>query len=277
MAYLQTYGLCMWDGVNSIKSSYERLEALKNQYNAIIEECGVFIQRTNSKLNSEEMVKYLGTTVRITQRPEDFNGEALCQSIINVLQNNVKKYLLNDFEQDLHIYREIAYLDPRNLHELMKAEDFDITDISLEFLCSLNDTEFNENLAAALCEFVQIFVNNQIRLEKQPESSLDFRNNVENLSDDMEFSPVCIDGVIEIQELTNCDMEPAINLQKSCYCIECILKNLNELCIQKKNIYDTIFKLYKFVAILPATQVINVQSIIDDISISSDSLAKLLI
>lgn len=253
--YLQNYGLNIVDGIKTLKACFEKLDGddMMPTLDTYIEEAKYFVQRSNLLLQNDTEIRVLDYECSITFPTEDetqqMNKEIkdIFRDFINVLKGEISQRILNDFDGSEcdSILHEMLYLDPRY------AED-NKNFISFRKMCEINDIH-EKTAVMEMKNFITAF-NNRPNYNSTT-------NNIdsENELDDVEEINLSIENGDEngnaeataTIEMENVKLKPM--REKMCYCLQCILNYLTEDDRMKN--YENIYRLYKYVATLPSTQV----------------------
>lgn len=248
--YLQSYGLCIIDAKNSVKTLIDTLDDVnENIIETHLEEAEAFIENVNALILKDE---YIGGTdsafkIKIPTNENKERADTDTKNTMKLLYKSLIEELKSTFTGELEdegIYKEISHLDIGNPEVWFQHTD----DICLERLCHLIGVG-GENSAVIeeLKLFVREFHQNQIS------ASVSLLN-IEELDEGDDYLPA---AVIDLED-TEYDIEqPRIPDQARihrCYCIECILKFIknSEAGLGK---YGNVYKLYKLLAVIPSTQV----------------------
>lgn len=258
---LQKYGLNVLDAVKSIRALKESLDGGKKMINTYIEEAEKFMKNTNSLLANDEEMTGLGCECCIHFPPADekqkTNDEIAKDFLkfIEIVENEINSRILLPFDEPGSILNEMRFLDPRVAEKLFSS---DFESVTLRKLCTVNNIT---NESAAINE-LKNFSSNYLQYVDRPKFVAILNNNnflnSENESNDYdeEFTNFVFDDESDIQEteadIRNVEFQP-LN-KKKCFCLECMMKYINQDGERKKE-YGNINKIFKFIAILPSTQV----------------------
>lgn len=208
---------------------------------------------------------------------------------IELLKTSIGHHFTNEIKKDDDFYKELSYLDLRCFDEFIKSNNTDTDDIDLSFktLCSragVDDSAIFNQLKAFNKEYREeqrkmngfsffekdsipssssavstnsnaVNVNDCLFLtmseDKEDNILLDNAEQNENVSQDSYCHVYVIDDENDFEDAS--EPEDYISMKKECYCITCILKYLSRE--ENKLRFEELFNLYKYVAILPTTQV----------------------
>lgn len=259
--FLQTLGLNILDGYKSLEACNERLEIAKGQLDKYIEQADQFIQNTNLLLSKDEEIKSYDCDCFIRLPLEDEKQKKIDRikkvfhTFIHTLQNENERRLLQEFYGE-SIYHEMLFLDPLYAKKIFLSDD---ELVRMERLCEINGIKDENRTINELKEFTSEFIQYQNRPQYLSVFSgkIDFRNEwAEDDEGEEEEIPLMIEGESDFEE-TRADLE-SVEVhpvqKKMCYCLECIIKYINSD-EERTKMYENIFKLYKYVATLPSTQV----------------------
>lgn len=251
--FLQKAGLNILDGMHSLNNSYKRLQYFKENLN--IDEAVKFIDKTNMLLRSDEEIQLLNCECLI-RRPNENEELELIDRIkiefhnyIHVLQDQIQLKILKQFDRTESIYQEMRIMNP------LYAQNHPSEHVSIKKLCEIN----NVVEAVAMRELKQ-FTFDFLEFQKRPQYVSILNNNDFERFNDSDSDDERVDLVIEDEsdlEETTANMQN-VNIhsmqKKKCYCLDCILKYIgaNEL---RKIKFRNICKIYKYIAMLPSTQV----------------------
>lgn len=243
--YLQHYSLHILDGIKSLKQSIENLDDALNHLDTYIEEAEEFVKCVNLLLRNDQEIKSLDSNCSIIF-PADDEVDALNARIknefrefIKVFKNQTETIILKDFDDSENLYHEILYLNPRHAKENENS-------ISFEKLCAIINITNEGGVVEEMKKFLSDF-ESHVKIE----STLKYDDNIdeEGISAIIENEDDLLETSVAFGDV---DLK-FIPLHDNCYCFQCILKffALND----RMNIYKNIYKLYKFAATLPSTQV----------------------
>lgn len=171
---------------------------------------------------------------------------------IDVLQTEAEERILNDIDEKERIYQEMLNLELRRVHKMFSSNQ----SVNLRKLCQRNNIANECDAVKELEELASEFVRHQS--PKDCESVLCNDKFVTNVSDDDDEEPLCM-----LIESENDEEETMANLQctntismknAKCFCFECVLKYISDNGDRKRK-YMNIFKIFKYVLMLPSTQV----------------------
>lgn len=250
--FLQTAGLNILDGVESLRQCNQKLVDLTKSLEGYIEKADEFIRKTNVLLSSDKEIQRLDCDACIRFPAEDEKRKKTDRIVgefrefIEALQNEINHRVLQQFDEPGSLYQEISMFDPIFAEKMFARDDHLIR---LENLCRINEIR-DENITV---NELKVFTSEFIDHFNRPKYvSVLKAHNDEN---DGKF-PLLIENESDLEE-TNADLTSAeIHLlhKEKCRCIECLLKFIckDE---ERKRSYENILKLLKFIAILPSTQV----------------------
>lgn len=239
--YLQHYSLHILDGIKSLKQSIENLNDALDHLDTYIEEAEEFVKCVNSLLTNDQEINSLDSDCSIIFPADDEVHELSARiknefhEFITIFRNETERIILRDFDDSDSIYTEILYLNPRHARENEKS-------ISFKKICAINNITNEKGAVEEMKKFLSDF-ENHVTIESAP------KYNDEGISLIIETEDDLLETSVAIED-ANVKLIP---LHDNCYCFQCILKffALND----RMNIYKNIYKLYKFVATLPSTQV----------------------
>lgn len=245
--YLQNYGLSILDGIKSLKKSVEQLNASILLLDTYIEQAQLFVEKVNYMLMADVDIISLESETKIIFPTEEEKQEIHNQikndfrSFIRCLRHEVDERILKDFNESDSIFQEMQYLDPQYAGENMNL-------ISFKELCKINKITNEGEVRTEMTNFLSDFNN---RTPKHG-SFLTYEEH-----DDDEEMCLLIENEEDLIETTARNQNKNVKLVpmqgKLCKCLQCILQYFNEKGM--KTMYKNIYKLYKYVATLPSTQV----------------------
>lgn len=250
--FLQKSGLNIMDAIQELRKCYERLAESKEDLNVSIQMAESFIHKVNMLLGSDEELHLNGFDCKIHLPIAEEKERIIVlmtaqfRNFIQQIQNGIKKvYEVTD--ETKIIYDEMAFLNPLNKESL-----------SLHKLCTNNNID--ETVAIAELEmFKTEFVRFQIRRETvcsffndTYDDTDDDQNNIDELSmvieDERDLEELCANRLVTKTH----PMHPT--QEYACYCQECIIKYIGTN-NERRMKYGNIYKIYKYIAMLPVTQV----------------------
>lgn len=257
---LQKHGLNILDAVKSLRELKESLDKDKQLLNTFIQQAEVFIGETNYLLSNDVEIIALDCSCCI-QLPCDEEKQTFVEKItiefqilIQILQNEINDTILQPFDTPDSILHEITILDPRIAKQLFSQDNYSF---SMKQLCEKNNI-MNENIAI---QELRVFTSDFLQYKERPKFVAVLNNNLDDSENeysdyDEELFNFVIGEDSDIEEaagnIPNIEFQP-LN-KKICYCLECMLKYICENEERKKK-YANIYKIFKYAAILPSTQV----------------------
>lgn len=251
--YLQSNGLNILDGIKTLKTTIEDLDAATVYLDSYIEEAQEFMIRINSLLTKDLEIKDLDVECNIIF-PTDDEAEKINEEIkndfrefIELLRDEIERTILKDFNDSDSIFHEMRFLDPRYANENKSS-------ITLKKLCSINQNMNEEKVVEEMIKFHSDFTN-CIPAESLYKND-DYIAPIDALLEDEEEIFMLIENEDDLMETNMAHGEENVRfipLHKNCYCFRCILYFF--LKDDRMDIYKNIYKLYKYVATLPSTQV----------------------
>lgn len=196
--------------------------------------------------------------------------EEIIEPVVTKLLSGLQNRFLNETAENMALYNELYFLDLKALKKVL--DDGKREEISLKLLCELNNIEDEGELVNELCDFRLKYatnenscnsislIRNDILLTKGLEEA-NHRINSENDAEsdeelEKEDERTYADATtFYVDSEDDLDEEIIVHGKKfstiKCYCLQCVLKYFNTV----KQQYPNLHILYKFIAILPATQV----------------------
>lgn len=250
--YLQTNGQNIVDGIKSLKKCISQLEASLEMLDQYIEEGRTFIEHVNSLLNKDLDITSLESDCKIIF-PEAGEHETYIHNKIKLeftkfiqhLQDEIDIKIIQDFNISDSIFHEMMYLD---LQYVADNESF----ISFKKLCEIN----NIGDETAAVKEMKSLISNFINCSKYESIFNNIEYSVGPEEDEEEEIRLLIENEIDLNETTamsNGNVKLIPMGSKICHCLQCILYFFNQ--DDRMNKYENIYKLYKYVATLPSTQV----------------------
>lgn len=258
---LQKNALSILAAIEFVRASKEKLENARENLNTYIQEAEEFIEKTNNLLlNDKEIVAlnckcYISLPIKHEKERKYTEIADDIEEFIIVLLDEMDKRILREFDDTEMVFKEMAILDPRNA-EMAFADNKN--EVSLEKLCRINEIA---NEIAATNE-LRIFTSDYLQYQNRPQFEAIFDDEVffnakeELMQYDEKLTTFLFEDELDIEEtaadISSLEFQP---LNKNiCFCIECIMKYINSEDVRKKK-FGRIYKIFKFVAILPSTQV----------------------
>lgn len=262
--FLQKLGLHILDGVGSLKACMKRLEECEKKLDDYIQQAIEFVEHTNSKLSGDKEITdmdcdcYISLPVKEQKAAKNDRIKTIFREFIQKLRNAIDERVLSDFDgsESESIYRELLLFDP-----LFAKETFERNGNStgIPLLCKINKISDENAAIRELKKFTFEFIQHHNRSQSGSCSFLN-NNKFENESlcfDEDEYDLALLIESESDAEETQADLE-SVKICKmngiKCCCIDCILEYIcsNE---ERMKTYSIIFKLFKYVATLPSTQV----------------------
>lgn len=256
--FLQKCGLNFLSAIDSLRTLRENLEVGKKLIATYIEDADEFIGKVNNLLSKDEEIVGLSCNCCIKLPTEDekqeINSELIIifEKYIEKLQFELDERILIHFDDPQSIYHEISILDPRNAEKIFSNEE---SEVHMKKLCDVNNI-LNENRAI---EELRTFATEFLSYQNRPQLESILENNSIVYSDcepdegPINYNHQCENDVEEITADTK-NVEFQLAKKKICYCCECILKFISNNASRMKR-FESIYKIYRYVAMLPMTQV----------------------
>lgn len=254
--YLQSHGMNVVDGIESLNKSKAELNKFGMNLNTHIEEARQFIKKTNIHLkNDTDIISYRFESDSNSEdliAPHDLHeinveirNEVL--NFVQLLQRQIDHRILNGFNEFNSFFNEILYLSP-------KYASKNIDSISFKNICELNSISEEKKPVDEMKEFLIDFA------EHNRPKTVNFLG-IDEMDLNITFGDqkifFFIEDEVDFEESTatlqNQDVKFKSFHEKKCECMQCILNFLTKHDRMTK--YENIYKLYKFVATLPSTQV----------------------
>lgn len=260
--YLQRYGLNIVDGIKSLKKSKADLNNFELNLHEYIEMAQKFIVETNFLLkndsdiisfrfecdsNSENLISVPHNLDRIIEqiKSEIFN-------FVQLLQKQIDDRILNGFNEFNSFFNEILYLDPQHATKNMDS-------ISFKNLCEINNISDEKKTVDEVKKFVIEFS------DYNRPKAVSLLGNDEYIAAENDLCITIneqqifflIENEDDFKETTATLQNPNVKFksfhEEKCERVQCILNYLTKDGRMTK--YENIYKLYKFIATLPSTQV----------------------
>lgn len=255
--YLQKANLNIVDGIRSLKECDQKLKSVEDNLRSHIQHAETFIKGTNTLIENDKEMQCLDCEILI-RSPEETEKLEIVQEIetefrvfIQTLREQISVRILSQFDESDSIYHEIKFLDQRYTGTYISSND----STSIKKLCEI--CKVDENIA--MSELKQLTLDFS-KFQKRQYTSILNNNDFESANYQCDEENDEINLLVEDQadlDETQANLELA-NLhpmqREKCYCVECVLKYIST---EEKHItkYGSIYKLYKYIAILPSTQV----------------------
>lgn len=236
--YLQKLGLNIVDGIRSLRNTVRNLEASIEMLDSYIEDAQQFIENLNCLLMADSDIQLLQADCRVNFPSEDekvqINNKIKHEflQVVERFRDEINEQILNDFDETNGIFHEIRCLDPTY------AKD-QLDQISFKSLCEINGILNEEEVVKEMKGFLSDF-NHRPKYESL-------------LSDDDEEYHGNDDDQDDLNETDVMIGNTGVKHGKSCECFQCVLHYLKEN--NRMETFRNIYKLYKYVATLPSTQV----------------------
>lgn len=255
---LQTAGLDIIRAIKLIEDAKTELEMFQDHYAQNCLEANTFINRVNDLMRNDDEMSFFDVDcfINIPDEFERQNQEIKVlqeiENFVNILINNTELRFLNDLDINSNeaLYKELGYLNVTNLMESLSLNEN--ATISITKLCEINGILNVRETEEELREFVYEF-HRHVRTQHGLRGSL-INNNLFN-EDDRYYLLIDDDDTDdEIFNIIEVDPEFEMCNEKQCDCVECILKFINEN-HEREEKYHNVNKIYKYLAVLPCTQV----------------------
>lgn len=274
---LQEYGLNLIDAMNSIKRAYAQLSKIDRNLDTYINEAHVMISKVNQLIEGDPFLQSTGS-IKVPSEPEKAKIIQTALSDISSFVNNIKTSIenlfLSEFDDENLLYKEISLLDLKYLSEELNVNNT----ISLKSLSKSigleNDLILVEELKAFLDEFKKhqrewstITTGSGRFAPAQSsgvsrESSARYQTFLGENVDDMSMQdentadtiPLLIESYDDLEDAESFNNNSFIRTDSACYCVECILEFIDSNTTNKEK-FKNVSEAYRFVAMLPSTQV----------------------
>lgn len=255
--FLQKSGLSFVDGIKSLKECCQKLNIVVERIDSYLEEAHEYVKNTIELLNADEELQ--SHHIEFLHLPTEEDSQEIILrvqieicSFVRTLQNRINNHILVQFDHDDSIHCEMQSLDPSYL---MDSDE----PICIGKLCEINNVDQNiakQELRDLIFQFLQY------QNRSQHVSVLNNNNKYENCDEDCdddcdEHITVLIEEESDFEETTagvHFESVKFETIKKTCYCSLCILKYIGANDERKKE-FKNIFKLYKYIALIPCTQV----------------------
>lgn len=254
--YSQNKGINIVDGILSLRKASEKLDESTERLLEYIEDAKKFIERTNVLLENDLNIRSLGSNNECSvifptkDEMQKINKtiENDFRNLIQVLQDEIHGRILNDFDESESIFHEMMYLDPR-------YSEANQNSISFKKMSEINNIADDNVAVNEMKAFLSDFRRHRKHVPNNTELNTDPQSD-ESLDGDQE-NYLLTEDENDLAELNmiaeNMSLKPMKMQDSICDCIKCMLKYLSPPDRREK--YKNVWKLYKYVSILPATQV----------------------
>lgn len=252
--FLQKVDLNILEGIQSLRKCNERLDVSKKELDVYFEEAENFIKATNVLLSNDHEIRALDCECIVRIPTEKEKQEMICQlriefcDFIRSLQYENNE-ILKQFNHNDSIYNEMQILDPMHAASHLRTDD---KSIPIRKLCEINNID--ESVAE---KELRVLIFDFMRYQKHPGyvsvlANTDSDDDSDSGEEELNF---LIENESDIDETTADLQSSKIHVMyKTCYCFKCILKYIGDE-NERKEKFANIFKLYKYIAMIPSTQV----------------------
>lgn len=238
--FLQTAGLSFVNGIESLTKCNKMLEDVKNQLSNYLKEANNFVEKTNDLLSCDEEVQSLECECVIRLPIEEEHQEMIANlqlefgRFIETLKDRINNNILLEFDREHSLYDEMHTLDPIYAKACFMSSN---GSIRIKKLCDINNVD-QKIVMNELKELIFDFFNDKI-------------NKLVEGSDENSDSDEAAANIRSQNVKHDVDV-----VRKSCHCSLCILKYIGAAGDHDREIkFANISRLYKYIAIIPCTQV----------------------
>lgn len=253
--FLQKMGLNILAGFRSLKECKQKLEDCTESLDNYIEQADRLIKDTNLLLLNDEEITALDCDCYISLPMEEEKQrkinriKKIFHVLIQKLRDEIDEKILFEFDDPGSLLYEMMFLDPLTAEKTFSGGE---NSVSLTKLCRINNISNENFVIEELKKFTTEFTEHLNRRELV--SLLNDNNGSELRFPDQNDDLLIQSGNdFEIQdEIESGQIQPVS--EKKCECVECILKYISSN-QERSKAYARVFKLYKYIATLPSTQV----------------------
>lgn len=254
---LQKLGLSFFEGVQSLKKCCEKLEEMKEEIKIYFDEADEFVRRTIKLLNNDaEIQAHHMNIIRLPEEQEVANMIDDLQTefcdFVSTLKNRITEHILIHFDEKDSLYYEIQALDPLHCSKSMSGNE------SMQFdqLCAINNVD-QSVVMQELREIIPDFLRRRNPSQYVSVLSDNDDENFENSDDDDDEITVLIENESDFDEASADVRFQRVKFEtmsELCHCSSCIVKYIGADAERSKK-YANVLKLYKYIAMIPPTQV----------------------
>lgn len=254
---LQKLGLSFIEGVQSLKKCYEQLEKMKEEIKIYFGEADEFVRRSIKLLNNDAEIR--AHHMNIIRLPNEREVAVMVDDLrtdfrdfVSTLKNRITEHILIHFDEEDSLYYEIQTLDPLHCSKSMSENELN----RFDQLCAINNVDQSVAMQE-LREIIPDFF--QRRNPSQYVSVLSDNDDesFESYDDDDDEITVLIGDESDFDE-TSADVRfqrlKFETMSELCYCSSCIVKYIGADAERSKK-FANVLKLYKYIAMIPPTQV----------------------
>lgn len=255
---LQQNGLHVVQALQSVKEADKKLKYFEISLDKCFQDAEKFISNINELLKNDAEIASLKAECCIRFPAEDVKEEYLSKvkkeflSFMEDLQTEMRERILSDIDKTDSIYQEMLDLEPRRAHAIFSNHQ----SVNLHQLCEkngiLNECDVSNELKALVSQFLRH--QNRNNCESVLIDNNLVTNDVNDDSEDLLY--MVIDEEKDVDETTaNLRVMHTISMKsKKCFCFVCVLKYISANEFRKQE-YENISKIYKYILMLPSTQV----------------------
>lgn len=266
--YLQTCGLHILEAINSIKRLHSGLDKLKSELPIMFEEAESFIGKVNTSLASDNYIQSLNMndSVQIV-KSEDYDENLVLDMLkdyITNMQDGLHTNFIMEFDPTTPILKEIPFLDLHYLKYFLEKNPKEA--ICLKELCEINNITNEAETIDELYNFANYYWSSSTTSRDKCEQRTIKKNETR--------ATTSLPLLIESESDLDSDQEDLLDIQdvifNKCFCMHCIMKHLKIQNLKTKS-FDNIFKIYKYTALLPCTEV-KCESVFSNLKITKNRL-----
>lgn len=252
--FLQTMGLNILDGVKSLRQMKKKLEDLTAEFDFHVEQAEGFVSDVNSLLTNDAELSVLECECYIRLPTEERKQDKInsikeiIRNFAQTLQQEINTRVLEEFDDSTNLCYEIQLLDPATAIELFASGAHSM---KLKQLCKINNITDEKSALKELKTFASEFV--QYQKSPKPVSFLNESSGGESSDEELDL---LLENESDFEEIRTPEKTGKIQSMhgKKCSCVECILSYIKSN-QRRTEEYALVYKMYKYVATLPSTQV----------------------
>lgn len=256
---MQKSGKSFLEGIASLNKCNEKLNNVKDQIGNHFDEGDEFVRRTIKLINDDvEIQSHQFEILRLPTEEERLeiirNLQIEICMFIQTLQDRIINYILVQFDQKDSLYHEVQSLDPLHAKAILMNDN--IESFRMTKLCEINNVD-QKIVTQELRELISDFFRCHNR--HQYVSVLNNNNKDDNVDEESDEEEITVliedetdfDETMADAQFKNVKFE---KMSKICYCSLCILKYIGSD-DGRKGKFANILRLYKYIALIPSTQV----------------------
>lgn len=240
---LQTQGLDVLSAYKAIEMVHANLQKLAGEYDMLLEQAKLFADNVYVLIKNDKKINTVGRFFEKTNNfLDDTQIKTAFNSFIEDLLTQMETSFMDKGDKIETVYTEMSFLDPRSFKNRVADK------VSFKQLCAINKIPSEQSVLQQFHKFA-------VEYEKHQESTerMLFLTGLQRDDTDEDSLISCIELCdSDIEEYEEILLKNVDNIR--CNCLECVMKYIKERSSHIE-VYKDLYKIYKFVSMLPCTQV----------------------